>query len=295
MSSRPTLKVAWVLILLILQTVSSLAQRDYVRISSQNKLQTAIGRFQDSKGARVDLVAVVHIGEPAYYQRLNRHFSNYQSVLYEMILDLPRSFAHQNDVRELLGKEKKEPKIDTSRGGRDPLSLVQKKMAAMLGLAFQQDHIDYTPDNFRHADLTLEEFREAMKMEEKSTEQVLESLYEGNEAQGIPGSEGLSSLSMLRILTVGPTEKEREYLKNQSALMLIHSTDPSQEIQGDVLIGRRNERAVQFLRERLEKGDKKVAIFYGAAHMPDLSNRLRKLGFKAMGRSWLDAWTLKDT
>jgi hypothetical protein len=270
----------------------SAAQQDYVRLHGSDKLQTAIGHFHRPDGAKVDLVAVVHIADEDYYRRLNGHFSNYDSVLYEMVLDIPRSFAHQNDVRELLGKDKKEPKIDTTRGGRDPLSKVQKKLASILALAFQQDHLDYTRDNFRHADLTLEEFREAMAVEEKGADDLLKSVFERHGEKSLPGTETMSALSLVRIFTLGPTEKERVSLKRQSALMLTQAADPVVEIQGDVLIGQRNARAVEVLEQRLERGDRNIAVFYGAAHMPDLSLRLRKLGFKPTSRDWTTAWNL---
>ncbi|HET9272935.1 MAG TPA: hypothetical protein VFO09_01545, partial [Methyloceanibacter sp.] len=33
----------------------------------------------------IDLVAVVHVGEQAYYRRLNREFEKYDAVLYELV------------------------------------------------------------------------------------------------------------------------------------------------------------------------------------------------------------------
>ena len=47
-------------------------------------LQTVIAKYvpaSGAKGVEIDLVAVVHIGEKAYYERLNKEFEKYDTVL----------------------------------------------------------------------------------------------------------------------------------------------------------------------------------------------------------------------
>src|SRR6476661_5320415 len=51
-------------------------------------LQTVIAKYvpaSGAKGVEIDLVAVVHIGEKAYYERLNKEFEKYDAVLYELV------------------------------------------------------------------------------------------------------------------------------------------------------------------------------------------------------------------
>src|SRR5688572_7987166 len=51
-------------------------------------LQTVIAKYvpaSGAKGVEIDLVAVVHIGEKAYYERLNKEFEKYEAVLYELV------------------------------------------------------------------------------------------------------------------------------------------------------------------------------------------------------------------
>ena len=51
-------------------------------------LQTVIAKYVpvgSATGVEIDLVAVVHIGEQAYYRRLNREFQKYDAVLYELV------------------------------------------------------------------------------------------------------------------------------------------------------------------------------------------------------------------
>ena len=60
-----------------------------------------------------------------------------------------------------------------------------------------------------------------------------------------------------------------------------------------MLLTDRNKRCMEILAERLEKGDKNLGIFYGAAHMPDFEQRLLKLGFKKTDQRWMTAWDIR--
>jgi hypothetical protein len=69
------------------------------------------------------------------------------------------------------------------------------------------------------------------------------------------------------------------------------------ELLGDAsqsaVIGARNQRAIDVLKNRLESGDKRIAIFYGVAHMPDMEERLlQQLDLVYLDTTWLDAWRL---
>jgi hypothetical protein len=285
------------LALVLLLTLSALGEEGYVRLQRDasgkpTALQTAIARFVSEDGTSVDLVGVIHVGDKTYYQKLDGHFNNYESVLYEMVLDVPKSVSHQNDVRELLGREPEEPKIDTTKGGRDSLSLFQQKLAEVLGLSYQLPNIDYTRDNFHHADLTLQEFQAAMKGKEKSALEILKSLFEAGRFKGPAEYERLSELPLIRILAQGPTAEEQRTLKVGIGALLAESDDLTSEVQDEVVIGKRNERALEVLQKRIDRGEKEFALFYGAAHMPDFSSRLREMGFKPVSKEWTRAWKL---
>ena len=69
------------------------------------------------------------------------------------------------------------------------------------------------------------------------------------------------------------------------------------EILGDdsqsAVIGARNQRAIDVLKNQLESGDKYIAIFYGVAHMPDMEERLlEQLDLVYLDTTWVDAWRL---
>ncbi|MCA9797183.1 MAG: hypothetical protein KC910_35480, partial [Candidatus Eremiobacteraeota bacterium] len=124
--------------------VPALAQDSpYVRVvrdprGQARALQTSITKMVDPQGRQLDLVATTHLAERGYYERLNRQFQTYDSVLYELISDAP----HEELPAQL------------AETASDPLSATQQAMANLLGLDFQLSYIDYTAANFVHADLT---------------------------------------------------------------------------------------------------------------------------------------------
>jgi DNA-binding MarR family transcriptional regulator len=59
-----------------------------------------------------------------------------------------------------------------------------------------------------------------------------------------------------------------------------------------VILTERNQRALRVLKETMAGGKKKIAIFYGAAHMPELSEKLKEMGFTQVSTDWRTAWDL---
>lgn len=275
----------------------ALAQERFTRLNRDQAgkpkaLQTAIVRYQ-AGDATVDLVSVVHIGDKGYYQKLDKRLGEYQAVLFEMVLDVPQSVLHQNRMRQLIGREQKPLEIDTSKGGNDPLSLFQQKLADILGLEFQLPLITYNRKGFYHADLTLKEFEKAMAAKKQSPTSILKSfLKDAGKTSDTPEGKAMAKLSLLKIAALGPTPAERKILKTGLAAEFSDLDSELTGMEGEALLLTRNNRALQVFRDRVKRGDRKLAIFYGAAHMPDLGKKLRRQGWKPISTTWLDAWKL---
>ena len=60
--------------------------------------------------------------------------------------------------------------------------------------------------------------------------------------------------------------------------------------EGTVIVGERNRVALGVMDKQIAAGKKKIAIFYGAAHLPDMEKRLNERGFKRTKEDWLRAW-----
>ena len=62
-----------------------------------------------------------------------------------------------------------------------------------------------------------------------------------------------------------------------------------------MLVEDRNKACIKVLQQQLTAGKKKIAIFYGAAHMPDFDKRLKEdFGMKRTESEWITAWNLAD-
>jgi TraB/PrgY/gumN family len=62
-----------------------------------------------------------------------------------------------------------------------------------------------------------------------------------------------------------------------------------------ILVQDRNKACMKVLSQQLTAGKKKIAIFYGAAHMPDFDKRLKEdFGMKRSSDNWIKAWNLED-
>lgn len=279
----------WILwFLLVAVAWADVAPHRPVRCVRDRKAQlasfeTAITKFRHpQKGYTVDLIGAVHIGPQDYYQRLNREFAKYDAVLYELIAD---------------GSGGRPIPIAGAEGGADnPLAMVQHGLGNMLGLDFQLDHVDYSPRNFVHADISPAEFQKSQAQRHESFAQLfMRSLQSGAETSPEAEKE-LEQVNMMAVFS-RPSAADRVHMRRFMALMF---NNPEQMIEllegpgGGTILSVRNQKALQVLGKEVKRGRRKVAIFYGAAHMLDMEKRLvRDFGVRYTGQAWVPAWDLR--
>ena len=236
----------------------------------------------------VDLFGAVHIGEKSYYEQINREFKEYEVVLYELVAP---------------------PGTRIPRGGAQsahPVAMMQGGMKSMLGLESQTELVDYQAENLVHADMSPEQLEKSMaergdgfialffrmmgqSIAQQSREQVLR-------ASGFKLPKRASQTDMLAALlnpgrnSGGLKQMLAEQFENMEATMLALEGP-----KGSSLISERNKVALAGLREQVKLGKRRIAIFYGAGHLPDLERRLlTKFGLKRDSERWLLAWDLKS-
>ena len=258
---------------------------EFIRIQrNENRdpvaLQTAIAKYVPAgseKGAEIDLVAVVHIGEQAYYERLNKEFEKYDAVLYE-----------------LVAPEGNKPPQGGEMKSDNPLAMLQQGMTFFLGLEHQLQVVDYRKSNFVHADLSPEGMKKAMR--ERGDDKMTIIL-------GV-----IADLLRKRNLDADKPEPQTPDISltdllNPKKLKRIMAQQ-FEDAGGDVSLGGtinrllvedRNKACIKVLQQQLTAGKKKIAIFYGAAHMPDFDKRLKEdFGMKRTESEWITAWNLTD-
>lgn len=252
--------------------------------SQLTEMQTSITHFRHpKKGYGVDLISVVHVGPQSYYLDLNQAFLKYDAVLYELIAD--SSMGRPVPVASAQG------------GGDNPLSMVQHGMSSVLGFDFQLDFVDYRARNFVHADISPAEFQKSLENRNESFSQILMRSLEKGGVDSPEAERELEKVDLMRTFLQGPTPEDRIHLRRSMAVLFSKPEQMTELLEGPgggTLVAVRNQKALAVLRDQLGKGKKKVAIFYGAAHMLDMEKRLVKdFGVQFTGQTWLSAWDLR--
>ena len=224
----------------------------------------------------IDLIGVVHVGEKAYYEQLNDSFKQYDALLYE-----------------LVAPEGTKVEKGSKRAGFNPIGAMQNMMKSVLELEFQLDHIDYAQKNFVHADMSPTEMADSMKKNDESLMKIFfKSLGSGLAMQG---RKGMSDVDLLKAAMSGDKHELRQVMASQISEMdqlaiIFNGKD------GSTIIHHRNAKCFEVLDEQIKAGKRKIGIFYGAAHLPDMESRLLsdKYKMKAGKQKWLTAWELAD-
>ena len=276
------------LALVLLQVTVSDAQETeretvFVRVAEDEQdqplaLQLAIASYVPRNGnsrIQIDLVGAIHIGDKEYYQDLNERFESYDAMLYELI-------APKDTVIS-----------DRTPENQSAISSAQVAMKNMLALSFQLDEVNYGADNFVHADLSPTELSDSMDERGESLYIYFWRLFYASFDQYAKDPLGLQNITLFSAML--STDSDNAF----KTMLAYEMTDleKTSEILGDdsqsAVIGARNQRAIDVLKTRLESGDKRIAIFYGVAHMPDMEERLlEQLDLVYLDTTWVDAWRL---
>lgn len=285
----PVLKIRYQILLVLfflgfgLQTAQSedftLPENPFTRLvrgedGELKSFDTSLVTFVSQDGSqRVTLVGAIHIGEAGYYKTLNEKFTQFDAVLFEMVGD--------GDPRPASAKE--------SRG---IVGSVQRLSAEMMGLEFQIGSINYNAENFVHGDMSATEFKDAMK---KRGDGLLvwyaRSVGYGNAQRSETSAEDLRNL--MDLIVSPDKSKALRRMSAENMADIKSTTKPVEGKNGSSLIRDRNDKALKVLREQLDSGKKNVAIFYGAAHLPDFAQKLQEdFGMKPEKIEWIPCWKL---
>lgn len=269
-------------------STSKTTDRSYVRIErdENNKplaLQTAVVQMQGTKGGQrkvqVDLIGAIHVGEKAYYDELNKLFEEYDVVLYELV-------APEGTVIEKGHKQG--VSLDVVAGS-------QSGLQKLLGLTHQLEQIDYTVDNFVHADMNPSEFAKHMEERDESfMKMYFRSIGQGLAMQGAPGQS--NDFNLILALFSKDREKKMKAMMAQQFEQMDGLPDVMSGPDGSTIIHLRNDKALDVLETQLQdSANKKIGIFYGAGHFDDMEEKMvERFRFRRKGEVWLDAWNLGE-
>lgn len=263
---------------------------DYVRMAEDEKstrMEVKVASFTLPDGRVVDLFGVVHLGDAAYYKDVDQRLAGYDAVLFELVGN-PAA----------LQSPKAEAKGDEPPAKPHPLRGLQKGIGDVFKLSFQLEKIDYTRPNFVHADASAEEFAD---MQAKRGESMMKLLLKSFQMSGDPALQekmkDANNIGLADMVMLFYSEKAMQRIKLVFARLLADS----EEMLGGTLLDKnnaiiegRNAVALKKLQEVLaDPAKKRVAVFYGAGHMPTMEQDLKEQ-WKALpsGEAWLPAWTM---
>lgn len=258
----------------------------FIRVLKQDdgqlvSLDTAIARYELKRPGKptvvVDLIGAVHIGDQSYYDQLDQRFKKYDALLYELVA--PKGTRIPADGR---------------REDASPVSALQGFMKNLLQLEFQLEQIDYQAKNFIHADMSPEEFWESMQEKNESPLSMFLSMMRASLAQQSEKPSQVNDAILLAAIfdrKNGPIVLKRamaEELGNNDIML-----DALNGPDGSTIVTERNKVALKVMKEQIDAGKQKIGIFYGAAHLKDMHERmLTAHKMKLTKIEWIPAWEL---
>jgi len=287
----------WLSLLLIASGISSASAAEeesgrFVRVRRDDRggviaMETSIVRFvipgdgtndKRSKPVIIDLVGAIHIGDRSYYDDLNKELDKYDVVLYELVAEEGTRIPKNAEVPN-----------------GHPVGMMQNGMKGVLELEHQLSSIDYERDHFVHADMTPEQLAESMAERGDGFMEMFFRMMGYGIAQQSKDPSGSADARLLMALfdsnrALALKRVMAEQLADVEGAMMILAGP-----EGSSLITERNKVALEVLREQMEAGERRIAIFYGAGHMPDFVERLEaEFGAKRRGTRWFIAWDMRD-
>jgi hypothetical protein len=268
------------LAVLLLASALPAQEPDYLRYMEDkdgaSSLQTAITSFTNAAGATVDLVSAVHIADKAYFTTLNQRFLSYDAVLYELV---GGPMPKEGD----LSDRPQDPKLAW-------IASMHQRLQESLALSSQLHEIDYRAANFVHADMTIEQFLAAR---EQKSESFLGLLFKAMDVQNqLDSSGGPGLVKLLEILVRQDSADDLKRMIGREFDSVENLIAGLEAGEGTVIITERNRIALEKLQAEIKRGQKRLAIFYGAAHLPSMEKELLKLGYTKMKTEWVKAWAM---
>ncbi len=243
------------------------------RADKTTAVETLSAEFRPASGAgpAVWLIGVAHIGTPEYYAAIQARLDRHTVVLYEGI-----------GIEEV----KRGPGAATHEAG------VQAGLARALGLVFQLDAIDYRRPHFINSDMKVDTIESAVKDKSAATAEKTNGEPPADRTfdmlmDALRGEGQLGAMINGFIAALGKSPEMQEMTKAILVEVLgragefigmAQSISPALRDLFEVILTERNAVVLADLRAQLAKleAGQSVAIFYGAAHMDEISRRLRE-------------------
>lgn len=246
------------------------------------KFETAVLTLKNKDGVVVRLVGAVHIGEKSYYEGLNKSFESDDAVLYELVRPKGGGIPQPGQKSDNL------------------INQIQHLMKDVLHLDFQLDDIDYSKPNFVHADMDAETFTKMQKergetFEQMMLKQIMKAFSNDGSDKDKPGEQIDTQKVIDGVIELFTRPDMERQIKVAFAKQLDKMEDSALGLDnpnGSVIVTERNKVCMKVLENTVASGKRRISVFYGAAHLPDMVTRAKEMGFKPVALDWTTAWDL---
>ena len=266
--------------------INETAKTTFLRIQNDannvpSALQLANARYVPVDGIPddmyIDLISAVHVADKSYYENLNELFKTYDVVLYELVAEEGTRVGDKN-----------------ANQGKSLLSSVQQGMKEILGLSFQLEEVDYSPKNFVHADISPEEFKNSMDEKGESFVSMFMRMWLVGLQQQVTNPNAVNNVQLMSAFFSSNRERDLKVIAAKQFMEMDPVMNALEGDNGSTIVTARNLKALKVLRQEIEKGHKTFAIFYGAAHMPEMEEvMMKEFKLKPDQVNWVDAWDLR--
>lgn len=254
------------------------------------RLATSIVRFEgefraddgETRPVSVDLIGAIHLGEKAYYDRLNAEFKEYETVVFELVAE--EGFK----VEDL--KAAQEAKNAGAASPLDAVSFLQQSLSDALGLLYQTDGIDYSAPNLKRGDANADDFLVRLTTGGDIPNFFLNSAFDSLFSSDAGRVEGWA---VAYLLAKNKRLALRRFFADELARTELSAEPNAQET---ALIHFRDKIAIDVAKKELAAGKTKIAVFYGAAHLDDLARRVEKTleNPRRLEPRWVTAWSMES-
>lgn len=246
-------------------------------------LYTPIDIYSREGGPKIEVIGMIHIGSPSYYEKVQKRIDQIDFGFYEQIK--PSSI------------EEVKPEKQGYYEGFKEFSKLYDNLARYMGLVGQKDRLNYDADAWRNSDMSLAEYINSLP--EKELKRITQSL----------NPKVLFELEFFH--KVHPDECAK--LVRETAFFFYRhrflfkitpylssffteggfSLDPYGHSK--VTVGLRNDRLFNYVGPELESADSgKLGIVYGAGHLNGVEKFLKSRGYEKARQDRVMAWESRE-
>lgn len=259
----------------------------FIEDESGARLQTGVASYRNKEGVTVDLIGAIHVADKTYYEQLNERFTRYDALLYEMV----GGPIEKREKQKAQSAPTKEEQAETDASQKLAwLHSLYDRMQSSLALESQMAIVDYHRPNFVHADMSIVQFTSRQKERSESFLSLWWKAVQSQVDQPQASQPGL--IKILEILCRQDSATELKRLIGRSFDQMESIMTGMEVDAGTVIVSERNKVALEAMKKEMATGKKQLGIFYGAAHLQDMEQRLLSMGFILQKREWLTAWDL---